>query len=320
MQYSLKSVNPTPTSTTMKDLLIAEAGMLEAYSELQRLTNITDEYSQVVSNCVSAIEAFKQFGVNKITLDIFNDKDALFDAMGVTFTALESLEASKLQSKIVTGLEANLSDLLVNFKEFLNKIWLGLVCFLGKVAEFFGLKKSKRQKELEELERKTDEEWRKLYEESERLAGFGSFCSGMKTCHKCIDEIEKMHVKNEQDIRELDEQIDALIEQLGLIDIDKESGSTSTITKQKIKEAIDIEIDTFDAIEKMSPKELDAEIDRMIAQLEGRGGKPDNALTGLVSKYTKVNKEVCVKVRDLSKYNDYVIDVVLDDKSNSKRE
>ena len=312
MQYSLKSVNPTTTSTTMKDLLIAEAGMLEAYSELQKLTNITDEYSQVVSNCVSAIEAFKQFGVNKITLDIFNDKDALFDAMGVTFIALESLEASKLQSKIVTGLEANLSDLWGKFKEFLKKIWRGLVWFLGKVAEFFGLKKSKRQKELEELQRKTDEELRKLCKETN--IGLGNFCSYMQTCHKCIDEIEKMHVKNEQDIRELDEQIDELIEQLGSIDIDKESDSTSTITKQKIKEAINIEIGTFDAIEKMSPKEFTAEIDRMIAQLEGRGDKPDNALTGLVSKYTKVNKEVCVKVRDLSKYNDYVIDVVLNDK------
>lgn len=76
-----------------------------------------------------AVEAIKKYGVNKVTMGIFDKGHALTEALECTAVALEAFDAmstaskAKLQAQYVAGLEGKIADAL---KAFVN--WVAKLC------------------------------------------------------------------------------------------------------------------------------------------------------------------------------------------------
>lgn len=129
IRYTTFAAPKKVEKVTDEAILSAHMKALEAYTELQALMPVGQQIVQCMESCTMAVEAIKKYGVNKVTMGIFDKGHALTEALECTAVALEAFDAmstaskAKLQAQYVAGLEGKIADAL---KAFVN--WVAKLC------------------------------------------------------------------------------------------------------------------------------------------------------------------------------------------------
>ncbi len=129
IRYTTFAAPKKVEKVTDEAILSAHLKALEAYTELQAVMPIGQQIVQCMESCTMAVEAIKKYGVNKVTMGIFDKGHALTEALECTAVALEAFDAmstaskAKLQAQYVAGLEGKIADAL---KAFVN--WIAKLC------------------------------------------------------------------------------------------------------------------------------------------------------------------------------------------------
>ena len=129
IRYTTSVAPKKVAKVTDEAILSAHVKALEAYTELQAVMPVGQQIMQCMESCTMAVEAIKKYGVNKVTMGIFDKGHALTEALECTAVALEAFDAmstaskAKLQAQYVAGLEGKIADAL---KAFVN--WIAKLC------------------------------------------------------------------------------------------------------------------------------------------------------------------------------------------------
>ena len=129
IRYTTFAAPKKVEKVTDEAILSAHLKALEAYTELQAVMPVGQQIMQCMESCTMAVEAIKKYGVNKVTMGIFDKGHALTEALECTAVALEAFDAmstaskAKLQAQYVAGLEGKIADAL---KAFVN--WVAKLC------------------------------------------------------------------------------------------------------------------------------------------------------------------------------------------------